>query len=127
MATMRQLEKRRAQIVQEIAQLGPMRRGSVYEQTLTRRRADGTVGRRGPYVLCTWKRGGKSCGKRLRNDEEVALYRRQIETLRRFEQLAAELVAVSEQMADREAERVRGSKKNSRRSSRRRPNASGPA
>ena len=115
MTTMRQLEKRRAQILEEMAQLGPMRRGSVYEQTLSRRRADGTVGRRGPYALCTWKDGGKSCGKRLHNDEEVALYRRQIETLRGFEQLAVELVAVSEQMADLEAERARDSKKNSRR------------
>jgi hypothetical protein len=122
---MRQLEKRREQIVQQMAQLGPMRRGSVYEQTLSRPRTDGTVAQRGPYALCTWKRGGKSCGKRLRGDEEVALYQRQIETLRRFEQLAAELVAVSEQMADLEAEQARECKKNSRRSSKRKPSASG--
>jgi hypothetical protein len=98
-----------------MAQLGPMRRGSVYHQTLGRRRANGTVRRRGPYALCTWKRGSQSCGKRLRSADEVALYRRQIEAFRRFEQLAGELVAVSEQLADLEADRARDSKKNSRR------------
>lgn len=98
-----------------MGQLGGMRRGSVYEQTLAHRRANGTVGHRGPYALCTGKRAGKSWGKRLRGAEEVALYRRQVEAFRRFEHLAAELVAVSEQLADREAERARESKKNCRR------------
>lgn len=109
-----QLTRRRAGIVDQIAALGPMRMGSVTEQHLPTRRSDGSLYRRGPYQTYTFKRGGKTCGKHLRDGPEADLYRRQIQTFRRYQELSAELVEVSQRLADLEAARESGGKKNSR-------------
>ena len=111
----RQLSRRRAQIVEQIAALGPMRMGSITEQHLPTHRADGSVYRRGPYLTYTFKQGGKTCGKHLRDAHEAELYRSQIEAFRRYQELAAELVRVSQRLADLEAAGDQGGKKNSRR------------
>jgi len=98
-----QLTQKRAQIMEQINALGPMRKGSITEQHLPRRRADGSIHRRGPYQTYTFKRGGKTCGKHLRDGEEADLYRRQIEIFRRYQELADQLVEVSQRLADLEA------------------------
>ena len=115
MDTFAKLTRRRAQILDEITALGPMRRGTVNEQLLPCRRADGSVGRRGPYLTYTFKQGGKTSGKHLRNPEEADLYQSQIANFRRFQELSAELVQVSQTLADAEAAGDEGGKKNSRR------------
>jgi hypothetical protein len=115
MDSLQQLSRQRTRIVEQIAALGPMRMGTVSDLMLPTRRKDGSVSRRGPYPTYTFKEGGKTRGKHLRTAEEVALYRRQIEVFRRFQELAAELVQVSQRLADREAAGDRASKKNSRR------------
>jgi hypothetical protein len=115
METHRQLTRRRAQIVEEIAALGPMRRGSVTEQHLPTRRKDGSLYRRGPYWTYTFKQGGQTRGKHLRHAQEVELYRGQIEAFRRWQALSVELVQVSQRLADLEAaSEPQGGKKNSR-------------
>jgi len=111
----RKLRVRRAEILEQIAALGPMRMGSIQEQSLSHQRPDGSIRRRGPYLRYTFKRGRKTCGKHLRNREEAETYRRQIETFRRYQQLSAELVRVSQSLADREVAGDEGCKKNSRR------------
>jgi hypothetical protein len=111
----RQFSKQRAQLVEQIAELGPMRMGSLTEQYLPTRRADGSVYRRGPYWTYTFKRGGQSCGKHLRSAAEAAVYRRQIEVWRRYQELSAQLVEVSQRLADLEAAVEEKGKKNSRR------------
>ena len=98
-----QLTRQRAQLVEQIAALGPMRMGSITEQHLPTPRADGTVYRRGPYLTYTFKQGGKTCGKHLRDAREAELYRSQIEAFRRYRELSAELVCVSQRLADLEA------------------------
>jgi hypothetical protein len=115
MESSQQLTVRRAQIVEQIASLGPMRMGSIAEQYLPTRRKDGSTYRRGPYLTYTYKRQGKTCGKHLRNTEEAAVYRRQIDTYRRWQALSAELVETSQRLADLEAGGAAGCKKNSRR------------
>ena len=114
MDTGRKLSIRRAQIIEQIAALGPMRRGSINEQLLPYTQPDGSIRRRGPYLTYTFKQGGKTCGKHLRNQEQADLYRRQIEAFRRYQELSAELVQVSQTLADLEAAGDAGSKKNSR-------------
>lgn len=114
MDTDRKLLTRRAQIIEQIAALGPMRRGSVNEQLLPYKQPDGAIRRRGPYLTYTFKQGGKTRGKHLRNQEQADLYRRQIEAFRRYQELTAELLQVSQTLADLEAAGEEGCKKNSR-------------
>jgi hypothetical protein len=110
----RKLAARRTEILEQITALGPMRRGSIEEQFLPYKRSDGSIRRRGPYLTYTFKREGKTCGRHLRNAEEAEPYRRQIETYRRYQELSAELVEVSQALADLEAAGDAGGKKNSR-------------
>jgi hypothetical protein len=114
MDTFRKLAARRRHIIEQIAALGPMRMGSITEQYLPYKRSDGSVGRRGPYLTYTFKRKGKTCGKHLRSPEQAEQYRRQIQNYRRYQQLSAELVQVSQALADREVADDEGGKKNSR-------------
>ena len=115
MDTFRKLSARRAEIIEQIAALGPMRMGSITEQFLPHKRPDGSIRRRGPYLTYTFKRKGKTCGKHLRNPEEAERYRCQIQNYRRYQELSAELVQVSQTLADLEASGDEGCKKNSRR------------
>lgn len=116
MDVVEQVSRQRARILERIGLLGAMRMGSVSEQTLARTRADGTRVERGPYATYTFKRGGRTLGKRLVSEREQQLYRRQIDTYRQYQQLSAELVEVSQRLADLEAAgEAGGAKKNSRR------------
>ena len=113
----RQLTRQRAQILEQIAALGPMRMGSITEQHLPTRRSDGSIYRRGPYLTYTFKQAGKTRGKHLRDDQEADLYRGQIANFRHFQDLSAQLVQVSQRLADLEVVggEEAGGKKNSRR------------
>lgn len=114
MRTFRKLAARRQRILEQIAALGPMRMGSITEQRLPYKRSDGSVRRRGPYFTYTFKRKGKTCGRHLRSVEEAEQYRRQIENYRCYQELSAELVEVSQTLADLEAEGKEEGKKNSK-------------
>jgi hypothetical protein len=115
MDTYRQLSQKRSQLVRQIDQLGPMRMGSVSEHYVPTRRADGSTYRRGPYPTYTFKQGGRTRGKHLRDERQAELYRHQIEAFRRFQEWTAELVRVSQQLADLEAAEASAGKKNSKR------------
>ncbi len=110
----RRLAARRGQLIEQLAGLGPMRMGSITEQRLPFKRSDGSVRLRGPYLKYTFKRKGKTCGKHLRGPEVGEIYRRQIETYRRYQELSAELVEVSQALADLEVAGDEGGKKNSK-------------
>lgn len=110
-----QLNARRAQILDQIAALGPMRMGSINEQMLPYKQKDGFIRRRGPYLTYTFKQGGKTSGKHLRSREQATLYQRQIDNYRRYQELSAELVHVCQRLADLEAAGEQEGKKNSRR------------
>jgi hypothetical protein len=115
METSHQLSQRRAQILKRIAELGPMRMGSVCDHYLPTRRKDGSTYRRGPYPTYTFKQDGKTKGRQLRNAQEAELYRKQIEAFRRYQQLSSQLVQVSQRLADLEAAGEAAGKKNSKR------------
>ena len=115
MDTCRKLNAQRTQIIEQIAALGPMRRGSISEQMLPYRKPDGSTGRRGPYLTYTFKQGGKTCGKHLRNQDQADRYQCQIQNYRQYQELSAQLVQVSQALADLEDADAAGGKKNSRR------------
>jgi len=112
MGSFEQLSKQRRHVIERIAALGPMRMGTITEQMLPAKHQDGSAYRRGPYLTYTFKHGGKTCGKHLRNQEEAELYRRQIDAFRRYQELSTELVELSQRLADLEAVGDQGCKKN---------------
>jgi hypothetical protein len=94
------LNLRRQTLVRQLFGLVQFRRGSLTEQFLRGKRQDGTVVRRGPYPLLTRKEGGKTASFRLSDPELVRLYRQQIQTMRQFESVVAQLVQVGERLGD---------------------------
>jgi len=94
------LEHRRQALLEQLADLRELRRGSLTEQFLQVQHADGSVVKRGPYPLLTRKQGGQSLSVRLTDPEVVPLYRQQIQALRQFETVVDQLVGVGEQLSD---------------------------
>lgn len=115
MKTTERLRKRTDQVLDELAALGPMRKGSVSEQMVKCTLKDGTSRQRGPYALYSFKERGQTTSKRLGDSEQIALYRKQIAAFRRFEELMADMARLGQQRADLEAAGDQGGKKNSRR------------
>ncbi|MGD0538905.1 MAG: DUF6788 family protein [Verrucomicrobiota bacterium] len=94
------LEHRRQALLEQLADLRELRRGSLTEQFLRVQHADGSVVKRGPYPLLTRKHGRKTLSVRLTDPEVVPLYRQQIQALRQFETVVDQLVGVGEQLSD---------------------------
>lgn len=98
--SLRQVRKRRKELIGELAAIEQMRRGSLCPQVFEATRKDGTKVRRGPYVLYTRKEKGKTVSRRITDPEQVRYYREQIDAFRRFETLAGELVRLGEKISD---------------------------
>lgn len=116
MSEIQRLRNRRAEILAELAHLEQMRRGSITEQYVVGTRRDGTKTRRGPYVLYSYKEKGKTVSRRLTDEEQIPVYRKQIERFRRFQELSGELLGIGERMSEL-ALSDRDEKKTSRRTS----------
>lgn len=94
------LMARREAILEELAGIERMRRGSVTEQYVETVRADGSKGRRGPYFLYSFKEKKKTVSRRVTSRGLVPEYRAQIEAFRRFDELVRELTAIGEKLGD---------------------------
>lgn len=94
------LEQQRQSLLRQLADLRELRRGSLTEQFLTVRHADGSKVRRGPYPLLTRKEAGKTVSVRLTDPGLVPLYRLQIQAMRQFESLVDQLARVGEQLGN---------------------------
>ena len=105
------LQTRRAMLLRELANLGDMRRGSVVDQFVERVKADGSKGRTGPYALYSYKDKGKTVSRRITNPEQVRIYRKQIQTFRRFQTLVSEWTSMSERLCDLALLKPEGKKK----------------
>ena len=91
-----ELQQRRAQILDEIAAIDRLRRGHLSEQFFKSTR-DGKTSRRGPYyVLQRWCQGKNLC-ERVPADQ-LQPVRQGVEGYQRFQHLAEEFAAVSEQI-----------------------------
>lgn len=94
------LEHLRQDLLRQLADLRELRRGSLTEQFLTVKHADGSKVRRGPYPLLTRKEAQKTVSLRLTDPALVPLYRRQIQTMRQFETVVEQLGRLGEQLGD---------------------------
>ncbi|MGO9200327.1 MAG: DUF6788 family protein [Limisphaerales bacterium] len=94
------LDRRRQALLEQLAGLRELRRGSLTEQFLEVKHADGSVVKRGPYPLFTRKQAGKTLSMRLTDPEVVPLYRQQIQALQQFESVVDQLVGVGGQLSD---------------------------
>lgn len=94
------LEQQRQTLLRQISDLRELRRGSLTEQFLTVKHADGSKVRRGPYPLLTRKEAKKTVSVRLTDPALVPLYRQQIQAMRQFETVVDRLVRVGEQLGD---------------------------
>lgn len=110
MDELEQLRERRRTVLAELEGLEEIRRGSVVEQYVEGTRRDGSRVRRGPYLLYSYKEKGKTVSRRVREGQEAARLREQIQRFRRFQQLTGELLALGERISElllREAEGVK--------------------
>jgi len=95
-----ELMVKRQRLLEELAELKQIRRGSVVEQFVERVCEDGTRVRKGPYVLYSFKEKGKTMSRRLSKKGEARTYRKQIAAFRRFQEVMAELLKLGEQLSD---------------------------
>jgi hypothetical protein len=95
------LRQRRQELLARIGLIEEMRRGSVTRQFLkVRLKGQSEPVLSGPYALFTCKRGGKTVGHRLRDDEEVRRLEQQVENYHAFQGLCRQLVEISEQICE---------------------------
>ena len=94
------LEQQRQTLLRQLADLRELRRGSLTEQFLTVKHADGSKVRRGPYPLLTRKEAKKTVSLRLTDPALIPIYRRQLQAMREFETVMDQLVRVGEQLGD---------------------------
>ena len=99
-ARLARVRRRRRELLEELARLEQMRRGSLCSQIFEAKRKDGTKVYRGPYALYTYKEKGKTISRRITNPAELGRYTEQIEAFRRFQELSSELVRVGERISD---------------------------
>ena len=94
------LEQQRQGLLRQLADLRELRRGSLTQQFLRVRHADGSSVKRGPYPLLTRKQASKTVSVRLTDAALVPLYRQQIQAMRQFEGVVDQLVRLGEQLGD---------------------------
>jgi hypothetical protein len=94
------LEQQRQGLLRQLADLRELRRGSLTEQFLTVKHADGSTVKRGPYPLLTRKEAQKTLSVRLTDPALVPIYRQQIQTMRQFERVVDQLVRVGEELGE---------------------------
>lgn len=99
------LERKRQEILEEMAMITRMRRGTVNEQYFEARQKDGSVVRHGPYFLYSRTEKGKSFSKRI-GAEEADRYREETEQCRRFKELSNHCVIVCEELAEADTQRL---------------------
>jgi len=114
MDTTARLTQSKNELLAQLAALGPMRKGTLSDQYVQTVLKDGSHRRRGPYTVYTFKERGQTLSRRLSDREQIARYREQIATFRRFQELSAQLVQVGQRLADLDVSGDQGGKKNSR-------------
>src|SRR5216684_3966280 len=94
------LEQQRQTLLRQLTDLRELRRGSLTNQFLSVKHADGSKVKRGPYPLLTRKEAKKTVSVRLTDPALLPLYRRQIQAMREFETVIDQLVRVGEELGD---------------------------
>jgi hypothetical protein len=121
------LEQQRQALLRQLSDLRELRRGSITEQFLTVKHADGSQVQHGPYPLLTRKAAQKTVSVRLTDPDLVSLYRQQIQAMREFETVVDQLVRVGEQLSDLAVAEVAQKKTPGGTGAKRRGASSGPS
>jgi hypothetical protein len=93
------LETKRQEILEQMAAITHMRRGTVNEQYFEVRQKDGSVVRRGPYYLYSRTEKGKSFSRRI-TPQEMERYEAETVNCRRFKELSSRCVMICEELAE---------------------------
>ena len=95
------LRKARQETLAQIALLEEMRRGSVTRQYVKSKSQSNTEPVfTGPYALFTWKKEGRTLGRRLHDLEEIRRLEHQVENYHTFQNLCRKLVDIGEQICE---------------------------
>ena len=97
------LERRRAEILEQMQALGDMRRGSLVEQYLKCGKSpccckEGGHPGHGPYVAFTRKVEGKTQTRQFRPGPALAKLSQEVETFHRFRRLSDQLIELNERL-----------------------------
>ena len=111
------LEQAQARIINEMSKIDSMRKGTINMQCNKKKRKDGSTVINGPYTTLTYKDAdGKTHTESIPADK-VDFYHNELDKFRKFQQLSAEYVHLSEQkskLADQHSIIDEKSKKNKR-------------
>jgi hypothetical protein len=94
---MESLDKEQARVLQEISLINTMRKGSINSQKNKAVRKDGSVAEYGPYSTLTYKDADGKTHTESIAAGDLDFYRSEIEKYRRFQELSAEYVRISEE------------------------------
>jgi len=108
MKGLQKLRETRQGILDQIALIEEMRRGSVIRQFLKIQ----LKGKRkpilcGPYALFTFKKKGKTISRRLHDLEEIRRLEEQVENYHLFQRLCQRLVEIGEAICEEKQKEVR--------------------
>ena len=107
MSMLSKLRGIRQKVLDQVALLEEMRRGSVTRQFLkVKRKGQADPVLSGPYALFTSKKDGRTVGRRLHDLEEVRRLEQQVENYHHFQELCRRLVEIGEAICQ-EKERER--------------------
>ena len=99
MDSFRVIRQRRQAILDELASLEMIRRGSVTEQVLHPKGREGKRYECGPYTVYTLKRSGRTVSRRL-SAADRDRFREQVDACHRFQSLTRELMEIGEALCD---------------------------
>jgi len=118
MKAIAEIEARRKALLQELAGMRSLRRGTLNQQYFqVRRRGELEPVRRGPYYVLSRREGDRTVSRRVR-PAEVERTRAEIAGHRRFRELCRELEALTERLGELERELAKAGREKKRRRSR---------
>jgi hypothetical protein len=92
MTRIQELESRRKEVLQKLAAIRSLRKGTLNEQWFpVVRNGKKTKKLRGPYFVWSYKVGKKTVSERLKDEQGIALARQDAANYRRFRELCGEL------------------------------------
>lgn len=95
------LRQTRQTLLAHISLIEEMRRGSVTRQFLKiKLKGQKEPILAGPYALFTYKKNGRTVGRRLRDPEEIRRLEHQVQNFHTFQNLCRQLVEISEKICE---------------------------
>ena len=113
MLTDTEIHNRRQDILQEIASIRSLKRGQLTEQRPSRKAADGSMQKRGPYYIVQRWIDGRNCSQRV-PAERLAEVREAIGGYQKLKALVEEFAELTETLTERSGPLLPAKKNSSR-------------